>query len=192
MSLVAVNCAITKIHPRPIHPALYSLQVAESTPSPTWRTVLGPIAITAPTGAEIPHLQAGTDYLTRIVATFRSTDAAPDVVVTGAPVTFKTLPGCPSVPSGVSISSVTKSAMKVRWDVPHNGGAAPVDFEVLLMAETAPPVTKSATTAQTNYTCAELLAGTFYNVSIRARNPVGASEWSRPERVETQPGGAPI
>lgn len=130
---------------------------------------------------DITGLSAGTRYYIRVRAHNSAGWGA-----WGATSNATTL-DTPSAPTGLSATASSASAIGLTWSAPSdNGGASITSYDVQRAANssfTSGLVTVSTTSR--SYSFAGLSTGTTYYFRVRARNSVGAGDWSTTDSATT-------
>ena len=97
----------------------------------------------------------------------------------------------PDTPDAPTVTAVSSASLQVTWDAPENTGPPITDYDYRYRGPAGDwtEVTNTTITATTE-TIDGLTASTFYDVSVRAKNAEGTSEWSNSGFGSTNDPGA--
>ena len=132
-------------------------------------TFINSIVVTGSFTADVATDAQGVEVSVRVSATNEAGTGPASVIETAT---------APSVPAAPSISDATAGDGQVTltWTEPANNGSVITSYEYRIGSGTAVSTGSTALT----HTVPGLTNGTQYAFQIRARNGVGASEWSSP------------
>jgi hypothetical protein len=143
-------------------------------------------SVSTSTTLTLSGLAAGTTYLARISA---KNSAG---LGTTSQVSFKTLAGAPSAPTGLRSSSVTGSTAVISWNLPpSNGGRAITNYKVEVSSNCSTYTTLRRTASNSlAQNVKNLNPGTKYCFRVSTITSLGTSTASKVLQVTTQ-GDAP-
>ncbi len=97
----------------------------------------------------------------------------------------------PDTPDAPTVTALSSTSLQVTWDEPGNTGPAITDYDYRYRGPTGDWTEITNTTIrETTATIGGLTPSTFYDVSLRARNAEGMSDWSNSGFGSTNEPGA--
>ncbi len=97
----------------------------------------------------------------------------------------------PDTPDAPTVTALSSASLQVTWDEPGNTGPPITDYDYRYRGPTGDWTEVTNTTIrETTATIEGLTASTFYDVSVRARNAEGTSDWSNSGFGSTNAPGA--
>ena len=97
----------------------------------------------------------------------------------------------PDTPTAPTVTAASSTSLQVSWDAPSNPGPPITDYDYRYRGPTGDWTEITNTTIrETTATIEGLTASTFYDVSVRARNAEGTSDWSNSGFGSTNAPGA--
>ncbi len=137
--------------------------------------------------AELNHEQKS-----RHSVTVKATDTRGGSATVAVTITVTDVDEPPSIPSSPTVTAVSSTSLQVSWVAPDNTGPPITDYDYRYRdasAQNWTEVTNTTITA-TAVTIDDLTPSTFYDVSVRATNAEGTSDWSIAGNGETNAPGA--
>ena len=127
------------------------------------------------------------DSLTVVRLSCRPKDAAEDEAPEGVTV------GAPDAPAGLTVARASCNDAEVAWDAAVDNGLRVTGYTVTWRRQDAPGE-EGATgeAAGTSFVLSGLSGGTTYLVQVQGRNSKGPGRMTRPLRLTTDSGGAPL
>ncbi|GFY54827.1 phosphatidylinositol phosphatase PTPRQ, partial [Trichonephila inaurata madagascariensis] len=108
--------------------------------------------------------------------------------VTGSwsdPLVVKTLPGIPSEPRNLSVSTYDSTRIRVKWSQP-TPNRGPIDFYTVKWTSLDSGTSEEANTSDTAYTIQDLIPLTSYDLCVSATSSVGTGNWSSEINIQTK------
>ncbi len=97
----------------------------------------------------------------------------------------------PDTPDAPTVAALSSTSLQVSWDAPENTGPPITDYDYRYRGPTGDWTEVANTTiTATTATIEGLTASTFYDVSVRAKNAEGTSDWSNSGFGSTNAPGA--
>ena len=144
-------------------------------------------AITVADGATLDH-EATSSYTATVTASDGTASATHDIRINVGDVAEP-----PAAPGAPNVSGASATSVSVTWTAPTNTGKPDInDYDVQYQASGASDWTDHGVTGTgTSTTISGLLAGTTYNVQVKAKNDEGESGWSPSGSGATNTAAAP-
>ena len=139
------------------------------------------------TSAELNH-----EAKSRYSVTVRVRDGRGGTSTANVTINVTDLVEPPSTPLSPTVTAVSSTRLQVSWEEPDNTGPPITDYDYRYQGPSDSNWTEDTNTTitGTTVTIPGLTPSTFYDVSVRAKNAEGTSEWSNPGFGSTNAPGA--